>query len=87
MFNKLKKETFVNNDRGFEKFCDMSIKHLHKHDLIKNKYKRSNRMPFVKKIFLERLLKNRNLEITIYNKKMMQTECYTRSKETTVHTF
>ena len=26
LFNELKRETFVNNDRGFEKFCDMSIK-------------------------------------------------------------
>ena len=28
LFNELKRETFVNNDRGFEKFCDMSIKLL-----------------------------------------------------------
>ena len=28
LFNELKRETFVNNDRGFEKLCDMSIKLL-----------------------------------------------------------
>ena len=40
----LKRETFVNNDRrfekfndrGFEKFCDMGIKLLNKHAPIKN---------------------------------------------------
>ena len=26
LFNELKREAFVNNDRGFEKFCDISIK-------------------------------------------------------------
>ena len=35
LFNELKRETFVNNDRGFEKFCDMSIKLLKRHALIK----------------------------------------------------
>ena len=38
---------FINNDRGFEKFCDMSIKLLNKHAPIKKKYKRGNQMPFV----------------------------------------
>ena len=32
-------ETFVNNDRGFEKFRDMSIKLLNKHAPIKNLFK------------------------------------------------
>ena len=31
LFNELKKETFINNDQGFEKICDMSIKLLDKH--------------------------------------------------------
>ena len=35
LFNELKRETFVNNDRGFEKFRDMSIKLLNKHAPIK----------------------------------------------------
>ena len=30
LFNELKRETFVNNNRGFEKFCDMTIKLLSK---------------------------------------------------------
>ena len=35
LFNELKSETFVNSDRQFEKFCDMSIKLLNKHAPIK----------------------------------------------------
>ena len=42
-------ETFVNNDRGFEKFRDMSIKLLNKHAPIKMKYKRGNHIPFITK--------------------------------------
>ena len=38
-----------NNDPGYEKFCDMSIKLLNKHAPIKMKYKRGNHMPFIKK--------------------------------------
>ena len=40
MLNELKRETFVNNDRGFETFCDMNIKLLKRHALIKKKHKR-----------------------------------------------
>ena len=39
LFNELKRETFVNNNRGFEKFCDMTIKLLSKQAPIKKKYK------------------------------------------------
>ena len=55
LFNELKRETFVNNDRGFEKFRDMSIKLLNKHAPIKNKYKRGNICPLLQKIFLKKL--------------------------------
>ena len=52
-----KKETFINNDQGFEKFCDMSIKLLDKHVLIKWKYKRGNQMPFATKDFSKVIMK------------------------------
>ena len=39
LLNELRRETFVNNDRRFEKFCDMSIKLLNKHAPIKKIYK------------------------------------------------
>ena len=44
LFNELKRESFVSNDRGFEKSCDMSIKLLNKHAPIKKKYKTGNQI-------------------------------------------
>ena len=87
LFNEFKRETFVNTDQGFEKFCDMKIKPLSKHAPIKKKYKRSNQMPLIIKDFLKQLWKDQNLEITIKKIKLMQTECHTRSKETTAYSF
>ena len=55
LFNELKRETFVNNDQGFEKCCDMRIKLLNKYAPIKMKYKRGNICPFLQKIFLKQL--------------------------------
>ena len=78
MFNELKKEIFVNNNRGFEKFCDVSVKLLNKHAPIKKKYKRGNQMPVVTKGLSKTVMKR---------SKLMQTECYTKSIETTAYTF
>ena len=55
LFNELKRETFVNNDRGFKKFCDIRIKLLNKYAPIKMKYKRGNICPLLQKIFLKQL--------------------------------
>ena len=56
-FNELKRETFVNNDRGFEKFCDVSIKLLNKQAPIKKKYKRGNQTLFVTKDHSKAIMK------------------------------
>ena len=61
MFNELKRETFVNNDRGFKKLCDMSIKLLNKHAPIKMKYKRGNHMPFITKDLSKAIMKRSQL--------------------------
>ena len=82
MFNELKRETFVNNDQGFEKFCDMSIKLLKNHVPIKKKYKRGNQMPFVAKDLSKAIMKRLKLKNN-YLKNRTQTECYIRGKETT----
>ena len=87
MFHELKRETFVNNDRGFEKFCGMSVKHLNKHTPIKMKYKRGNHMPFTTKDLSKAIIKRWKLRNNYLKKNLMQTECYARSKETTAHPF
>ena len=61
LFNELKRETFVNNDQGFEKFCDMSIKLLNKHAQMKKKYKRGSPMPFVTKGLFKGIMKGSKL--------------------------
>ena len=61
LFNESKKETFVNNDRGFEKFSDMSIIFLNKHAPIKKKYKGGNQMSFVTKDLSKAIMKRSKL--------------------------
>ena len=61
LFNELRRETFVINDRGFEKFRDMSIKLLNKYAPIKIKYKRGNHMPFITKDLSKATLKRSQL--------------------------
>ena len=62
LFNELTRENFLNNDRGFEKFCDMSIKLLNKHAPIKKKYKRGNQMHFVTKDLSKVIMKRSKLK-------------------------
>ena len=57
----MKKETFVNNDRRFERFCDKTIKFLNKRALIRKKYKRGNQMPFVTKDLSKAIMKRSKL--------------------------
>ena len=61
LFNELKRGTFVNNDRGLKRFCDMSIKLLNKHAPIKKKHKRGNQMPFVTKDLVKAIMKRSKL--------------------------
>ena len=71
LFNGLKKETFVSNDRGLEKFCDTCIKLLNKHAPIKKKYKRGNQMPIVTKDISKAIMKRLKLRYN-YSKKQQQ---------------
>ena len=57
----LERETVVNNDRGFQNLCDMSIKPLNKHAPIKMKYKRVNHMPFIAKYLSKAITKRSQL--------------------------
>ena len=76
----------MNNDCGFEKFCDMSIKHLNKHAPTK-KYKRGNQMPFVTKDLSKVIMKKFKLRNNYLKTKLMQTGCYIKSNETIVYPF
>ena len=47
--NNLSKENFINNDDGFQRFCDISLNALNKHAPCKKKHARGNQIPFLNK--------------------------------------
>ena len=49
LLNELRKEDFVNNDKGFEKFFNISMNVLSKHAPRKKKVGRGNQMPLMTK--------------------------------------
>ena len=49
LLEKLSQQTFVNNDYGFEKFCNITLKTLDKYAPRKAKHARGNQMPFTTK--------------------------------------
>ena len=49
MIKKLSNENLVNNDNGFESFCDISLETLNKHAPYKKKHTQGNQMPFFNK--------------------------------------
>ena len=70
MLGKLSQQTFVNNDYGFEKFCNITLKTLDKYAPRKAKHARGNQMPtkdlfknIMKRLRLRnKYLKNNNAE-------------------------
>ena len=49
LINNYSKENFINNDDGFQRFCDISLDALNKHAPRKKKHARGNQMPFFNK--------------------------------------
>ena len=47
LLEKLSQQTFVNNDYGFEKFCNITLKTLDKYAPRKAKHARGNQIPFM----------------------------------------
>ena len=70
LLGKLSQQTFVNNDYGFEKFCNITLKTLDKYAPRKAKHARGNQMPtkdlfknIMKRLRLRsKYLKNNNAE-------------------------
>ena len=49
LLGKLSQQTFVNNDYGFERFCNITLKILDNYALGKAKHARDNQIPFMTK--------------------------------------
>ena len=56
LIKKLSNENLVNNDNGFERFCDISLETSNKHAPCKKKHARGNQMPFFNKDFSKAIM-------------------------------
>ena len=61
MLGKLSQQTFVNNDYGFEHFCNITLKTLDKYAPRKEKHVRGNQMPFMTKDLSKNIMKRSQL--------------------------
>ena len=61
LLEKLSKDVLVNNDDGFQRFCDINIITLNEHALSKKKYARGNQMPFLTKDLSKAIMKRSRL--------------------------
>ena len=69
MLEKLSKEVLVNNDDGFQRFCDVNITTLNEHAPSKKKYARGNQMPFLTKYLSKAIATRSRLRNKFLNKK------------------
>ena len=58
---KLSQQTFVNNDYGFEMFCNITLKTLDKYTPRKAKRARGNQMPFMTNDLSKNIMKRSRL--------------------------
>ena len=57
LLSELKKEGFVNNDKGFERFYNVRMKILNKHVPRKKKFARAYQMPLMTKDLSKEIMK------------------------------
>ena len=61
LLGKLSQQTFVSNDYGFEKFCNITLKALDKYAPKIAKHTRGNQMPFMTKDLFKNIMKRSRL--------------------------
>ena len=61
LLEKLSQQTCINNDYGFEKFCNITLKTLDKYAPRKAKHTRCNKMPFMTKDLSKNIMKRSRL--------------------------
>ena len=66
---KLSKEVLINNDDGFQRFCDINIAALNEPAPSKKTYARGNQMPFLTKDLLKVIMTRSRLRDIFLNKK------------------
>ena len=61
LVNQFRKEDFVSKDKGFEKFCNITLKVLNKQDPRKKTFAKSNQFPFMTKNLSKKVMKKSRL--------------------------
>ena len=74
-------------NRGFEKFCDMSIKLLNTHTPIKKKCKYGNQVPIVTKDISKTIMKRSKLRSNYLKNKTDANRMPYKKQKTTVYSF
>ena len=74
-------------NRGFEKFCDMSIKLLNTHTPIKKKCKHGNQVPIVTKDISKTIMKRSKLRSNYLKNKTDGNRMPYKKQKTTVYSF
>ena len=69
LINSLSNQIYINNDDGFNRFCKISIDTLNSFAVIKNKFVRTNQMPFLTKEFSSVITKRLRLRNNVLRKK------------------
>ena len=82
LLSELRKEDFVNNDKGFERLCIIRMKALNKHDAPRKKrFARGNQMRFVTKYLSKEITKRSRLRnIFLKNMSVENRMLYTQQR-------
>ena len=81
LINNLSKEHFINNDDGFQRFCDISLNALNKHAPCKKKHARGNQMPFLNKDLSKAIMTRTKLRNIFFQNKSEENKIrYTKQR-------
>ena len=82
---KLSNKNLVNKDKYFQRFCDISLETLNKHDPFKKKHARGNQMSFFNKELSKAIMTRTKLTKLLSHKiGVTKIECVIQNKETFV---
>ena len=87
LINNLSKESFINNDDGFERFCHTSLDALNKYASRKKKHARGNQMPFFNKELSKAIMTRTKLRNIFQQNRSEENRIRYTSKEVFVSLF
>ena len=76
LLEKLSKEVLVNNDNGFQRFCDINITALNEHAPSNKKCAQGNQMPFLTEDLSRAAMRRSKLRSQFLNKKTKENRAH-----------